>query len=194
MGFAEESVAARDEFVRQVTRQMCAGSEGAYREFYDAYFDRLYQHLLRATHGQEDLTREIIQNVFLRVVRYIEPFEEERRLWAWLAQLARSCHIDQLRRQQARPEGHSAELIEELAAAPEADDSDLIDALDHSLSELEAEELQLLHHAYYEKMSQEQIAAAQQTTRKAVESRLARIRQKLRKLILEKLREYALLF
>ena len=196
MGFTEQTEITRDDFVRRVTRQMCAGSNAAYREFYETYFDRLYHHLLAATRGQEDLTRELIQALLLRVVRYIEPFEEERRLWAWLRQLARSVHIDHLRRLSCRPEGAALELLDDLAPAPPSDDAELeiLQALDASLGELDPAELQALHRAYFDKLPRDQIAALDHTTRKAVESRLARIRHKLRKLILEKLKDYALLF
>ena len=193
MGFTEESKAARDEFVRRVTCGMCEGSEGAYREFYEVYFDRLYRHLLCATRGEEDLARELIQQVLVRVVRYIEPFEEERRLWGWLRQIAGSCHIDHLRRRQRRPEGGAIQILEELAAAEEEQQPELMEALDSSLGELEPDELQMLQRAYFDELPQEQIAALANTTRKAVESRLGRIRQKLRKLILDKLKEYVVI-
>ena len=196
MGFTQQSEIARDEFVRRVTRQMCAGSDAAYREFYEAYFDRLYHHLLAATRGEEDLSRELLQAVLLRVVRYIEPFEEERRLWGWLRHLARSAHIDHLRRLSCRPEASALELLDDLSPAPPPEDAqlELMQALDASLGELEPGELQVLQRVYFDKLPQEQIAALDGTTRKAVESRLARIRLKLRKLILEKLKDYALLF
>ena len=193
MGFAEESKAARDEFVRRVTRGMSAGSEHCYREFYEAYFDRLYRHLLCATRGREQIAREVMQNALVRVVRYIEPFEEEGRFWAWLRQVARSCLIDYARREQCRPEGSAVPMLEELVARGEQreEEPELMEALDKSLGELEPEELQMLKRVYFDELSQEQIAVLGQTTRKAVESRLGRIRRKLRKMIVEKLKEYA---
>jgi RNA polymerase sigma factor (sigma-70 family) len=190
-----ETQEERDAFFREVTAGMAATSESAYRRFYEACFDKLYRPLLVQTRGREDLAQELAQTVLLRVVRYIEPFESERALWAWLRRLARSCHVDWLRRRDAEPAAESLELFEGNIAAEEADSSDeeLLNHLDCAMKGLEAPEKRMIHLAYFERVPQRGIAEKLQTTEKAVESKLARIRRKLRGLLIERLKDYALL-
>ena len=59
----------RDQRTRELTAAMAGGSEAAYREFYENYFDRLFRHLLALKRGDETLARELVQRVLLRVVR-----------------------------------------------------------------------------------------------------------------------------
>lgn len=184
-----------NEFVSRTTRAMAAGSESAYREFYDVWFDRLYRHLLFRSQGNEELARELAQLVLLRVIRYIQPFDCEQKFWAWLRQIARSCHIDHLRKLGRAPEFGAVEIMDEAlpATVPETEDAEMMLALDRSLGELDSDELVILQRIYFDDLSQEELAAQLSTTRKAVESRLARIRKKLRSMVLEKLKDYALL-
>jgi RNA polymerase sigma factor (sigma-70 family) len=181
----------RDERVRELTVAMARGSESAYREFYEMYFDRLYRHGLVLASGDEDLARELVQRVLLRLVRYVKEFENERVLWAWLKQVARSCHVDWLRR-----EGKQRSYVESFdeTAVTEPDDADceLMAALESGLAELEVSDRELVNVAYFDHWPHKKIAESWKTTPKAVESRLGRIRQKLRKIVLEKLKDYAL--
>ena len=186
---------ARDQFVRETTAAMATGSDAAWREFFENYFDQLYRHLLVLTRGNENLTRELAQHALLRVVRYIKPFENERVLWAWLRQLARSCHIDWLRREKKNLGDLSLELLGDALPQETAEESDeeLFGALESGLSELDPSDRELIHSIYTDRLPHKKAAQLWNTSPKAIESRLARARQKLRKLILEKLNSYALL-
>lgn len=194
MGTPEEQGIERDDWALRVTSGMAAGSDSAFREFFDAYFDRIFRQLLWLTRGQEDAARELTQQVLVKVARHAQPFDHEARLWGWVKQIARRCHIDSLRRAGARREDLLLELTAEPAApAPDDADAPWFEALDASLAELEPEELRVIQRAYFDRAPQQSIAADSRTTRKAVESRLARVRQKLRRLILQRLKDHALL-
>lgn len=189
-----ETQEERDRLVQMMTRGMVDGSQSAFSEFYNFVFDRLFRMLLAQTRGDEDLSKELVQAVMLRAARYVQAFENERVLWSWLRQVARSCHVDCLRKKGREPDCVSIELFSE-AAQPESarEDEELLSALEASISQLDFEERQVLKLAYYEGVSQQSIAQELKTTAKAVESKLRRIRQKLRQALLEKLKDYALL-
>jgi RNA polymerase sigma-70 factor (ECF subfamily) len=190
-----ESEEERDAFFREVTTAMAAGSEAAYQLFFNACFDKLYRHLLVQTHGREDLAQELAQIVLVRTVRYAQPFQSERMLWAWLRQVARTSHVDWLRRHAKEPPSVSLELFEEnLAAEPEEPaDEELLKYLENTLETLNSSEREIIRLAYFEDVPQRGMAERLGTTPKAIESRLGRIRQKLRVLLLERLKNYALL-
>jgi RNA polymerase sigma-70 factor, ECF subfamily len=189
-----ETQEARDHFVRIVTRRMVEGSQSAFSEFYSFVFDRLFRMLLVQTKGDEDLSKELIQGVMLRSAKYVQAFENERVLWSWLRQVARSCHIDWLRKKGREPHFVSMDLFAETqASAAPSDDEELLAALESSIKQLDPEDREVLRLAYYEAVPQQSMAEKLNTTAKAIESKLRRIRQKLRRALLEKLKDYALL-
>lgn len=187
--------AQRDQSVQDLTCGIASGSESHFRQFYDLYFDPLYRHLLHLTSGDENLTRDLVQTVLLRVIRYIKVFPNERVLWAWLRQVCRSCHIDWLRRHGREPASIPIDLFNETIGGPDLpgdSDQELLDQLETALAQLLPADREILRLAYFEALPHKTLAAQLNTTPKAVESRLARIRQKLRQSILQKLTAYAL--
>ena len=76
---------------------MKEGDEEAYRDFYDAYYNRLWRYLLVVTAGDEEATAEALQATLVRVVRHIKVFQDEASFWGWLTVLARSALSDQRR-------------------------------------------------------------------------------------------------
>lgn len=189
-----ETQEARDEVVRSVTQGMLAGSQAAFTRFYNLVFDRLYRLLLAQTKGDEDLARELVQAVMIRTARNVHAFENERMLWSWLRQVARSCHVDWLRKKGREPQCVRLELFNEGATQENTSDGEeLFAALERSISELDADESEVLRLAYYEGVTHQNMAARLKTSAKAIESKLGRIRQKLRRILLEKMKDYALL-
>lgn len=189
-----ETQEQRDHFVAAVTRGMVDGSQSAFSGFYNLVFDRLFRMLLAQTKGDETLSKELLQTVMLRAIKYVQPIENERALWAWLRHIARSCHVDWLRKKGREPHCISIEVFNEVEL-PETttEDEELIAALEMSLEALDGEDREILRLAYYEGVPQKSIADKLNTSVKAIESRLRRIRQKLRVTLLEKLKDYALL-
>ncbi len=189
----DETQAKRDELVRSVTQGMVAGSQAAFTAFFNLVFDRLYRFLLVRTKGDEGMSEELAQAVMIRAARYIHWFENERALWGWLRQVARSCHVDWLRRKGREPECLSLEIFKDSTAPePDPEDEELFLTLEKCLSELDSDEREVLRLAYFEGVSHQSMATKLKTSAKSVESRLARIRQKLRRILVEKMKDYAL--
>ncbi len=163
---------------------MARGDEAAFQQFYEHYFDRLFRYLIVVTQGNEELAREVLQTLMIRVVRYIKHFEEETVLWGWLTRIARTTFIDILRKQ--KRDRFASELLNFEDSIPPHNDELLLKTLDESLLELDEDEQKLIKTAYFEKIGHQGIADTYGTTAKAIESKLARIRQKLRKNILKK--------
>jgi RNA polymerase sigma-70 factor (ECF subfamily) len=170
---------------------MAGGDEAAYREFYDAYFDRLLRYLLVVTGGQEEAAREALQLALLRVVRHVKPFAAEEKFWGWLTVLARSAVADEGRKRRryftflerfTRHQETGPAAMNDGAA-----DEDLRALLASQLTALPADERQLVERKYLLHQSVREIAEGQQTTEKAVESKLSRVRRKLKDAILAKL-------
>ena len=165
---------------------MARADENAYRIFHEAYFQRLYRYLLVVAAGDEDAAREALQSTFLRVVRYIKPFDEESRFWNWLTVLGRTALADQRRkrsRYRAFLERFTGHARREAEAAPFADgqaDARLLSALEESVHRLLSDERELVERKYFRRESVRDIATSLQISEKAVESRLTRVRVKLK--------------
>jgi RNA polymerase sigma-70 factor (ECF subfamily) len=178
--------------VAALTRQLVAGDESAYRIFHDAYFDRLSRYLLVVNAGNEDATRDALQETFRRVVRHIRIFSDEAAFWSWLTVLARSARSDENRKRRRylafldRFTQHSA--IEHAAADDDRPDNDLEVLLERNMEGLPTDERALLAAKYYDHRSVREIAEQLQTTEKAIESRLVRVRQKLKQALLAELK------
>ena len=167
---------------------MARGDEAAFREFYDAYFDRLLRYLLVVTGGDETAAREALSLTLVRVVRHVKPFADEEKFWSWLTVLARSARADE-----ARKSRRYFSFLEKFTRHTETEndfgsdgdaDKQLRELLEKNLSSLPPDERELIAQKYFARRSVREIAADQGTTEKAVESRLSRIRKKLKDSVL----------
>ncbi|MCW5554280.1 MAG: sigma-70 family RNA polymerase sigma factor [Verrucomicrobiae bacterium] len=181
---------AMDNRMQQLTRRIAAGEEAAFREFHEAYFDRLYQFLLVVTRGQESEAQEALQQTLLRVVRYARKFDSEAAFWSWLKVVARSTARDAGRKQRRyltllqRFALHEATQAE----SPTLAQADAVgDALEECLAELEAPDRQLIEGKYLDGSTVRELSEQTGLTEKAVESRLLRLRRTLREQVLKKL-------
>lgn len=180
----QERAGPRESGIARLTAEMTRGSDDAFREFFDRYFNRVLGYLLVLTRGHEDSAREAIQSAMLRVAKHIRRFDSEQAFWNWLTVLARTALVDQQRKRNR----YDAVLERFGHEDPSRVESHLIECLRQSLSTLPRDELTLIERKYFEGETVAQIATALNTTEKAVESRLTRIRQKLKKQTLELLK------
>jgi len=170
---------------------MARGDEAAFREFFDAYFNRLLRYLLVVTRGDEPAAREALQAALVRVARHAQPFDSEEKFWSWLTVLARTALADESKKQRrwfAFLERFSRHAETENQSGDQgAEDSRLHELLEQNLSALPADERGLLEQKYFLRCSVREIAGAQQTTEKAVESKLSRVRRKLKDALFDRL-------
>ena len=171
---------------------MRSGEEAAYREFYDAYYNRLLRYLLVVAAGDEEAAAEALEGALLRVVRYIKLFATEEAFWSWLTVLARSAFNDHSRKHRRylafldRFAVHAR--LQQSGPASTETEHRLQSALDAALAALPADERQLLEWKYFAHCSVRDIAGELQASEKAVESRLVRIRGRLKALLVAELR------
>jgi RNA polymerase sigma-70 factor (ECF subfamily) len=161
-----------------LTRGLVRCDEDAWRDLHRRYFTRLRSQAMARGVPEGDAA-DVVQRVYLRVIRHAKVFESEESLLAWLACLTRCEAIDTTRRSRRRSWlGERFQQWQEFSRPGEAADGG---ALDSALSTLEEGDRRLVSRHYVEGWSQEELAADQKTSIKAIESRLARLRRRLRK-------------
>ena len=85
----------------------------AYDELVDAYGQRLFGFLYRLTGNRED-AEDLLQEVYLRVVRTLPDYTHEGRFEGWLFRIAANLGRDRIRRARRSPS------ILPMSAAPDS--------------------------------------------------------------------------
>lgn len=76
---------------------MLAGSEEAFRVFFETYFPRVYRFALPRLGGDTDLARDVVQASLTKAMRGLVKFRGNSALFSWLCQICRHEIVDQLR-------------------------------------------------------------------------------------------------
>lgn len=129
---------------------------------YDAHAAALFAFLLNLTRAEAD-TRDLLQEIFIKLVRephLLAGIREER---AFLIRLAHNAAIDLMRRRGSRErtkEIFAAEIISPFAPACDPDEKVFRDELSSALGELPAEQRAVVHLKLWGGLTFAQIAAA----------------------------------
>jgi len=149
---------------------------------YDDHAQSLYAFLLNFTRDEAD-TRDLLQDIFLKLARdetLLRGVREER---AFLIRLAHNAAIDLMRRRGTRDrtrDNLETELISPFAPAAEPDEQVFRDELAAALAELPPEQRAVAHLKLWEGLTFEQIAAALELSPNTAASRYRYALDKLR--------------
>ena len=143
------------------------------RRLYEEHASSLFAFLLNLTRSESE-TRELLQDLFVKLATKSAPLHEVRDVRAWLVRLAHHLFIDAYRRRTSH-----ARMIERVAAdsAPlfepsqDLDEQSFRGALADALGELPAEQRAVVHLKLWEEMTFAQIAEALQISPNTAASR-----------------------
>lgn len=135
---------------------------------------------VRRLAADEDRAREIVQDVWVRILRGLPGLRDGSKLRAWLFGIARRTLMDRLRDRYARPVDADVDP-DSLPADPGAGGlEDDLEALEGSLERLPIVEREVLTLFYLRELSLEDVASALDVPVGTVKSRLYRARRMLR--------------
>lgn len=165
--------------------QVIAGSHDAFKRLVQKY-QRLSAKVIARLVTDPEEVRDLNQECYLQVYRYLHTFRFDASLGTWIAQLAHSTACRHLRKQRAIPLPD-----EELQALLDGEEPDagIVEALIHgqgaqhvraALGQLNAAERGVLQMHYLEERSIADIAAALDMAIGTVKSHLSRGRARLR--------------
>lgn len=127
---------------------------------YDAHASALFGFLLQLTRSEPD-TRDLLQQVFVRLASRPNTLDGVRDERAFLLRLAHNLFVDLTRRRDARQRHHdafAAEPVDLFAASPDPDTAALRSELEAALAELPAEQRAVVHLKLWEGLTFEAIA------------------------------------
>ena len=128
---------------------------------YDEHAQALFAFLLNLTRDEED-TRDVLQEIFVKLARQPDLLRGVREPRAFLLRLAHNAALDVLRRRGARDRKHDQFGTELSPFAPSGDPdaATFQQALAEALAELPPEQRAVVHLKLWERLTFEQIAEA----------------------------------
>jgi len=153
---------------------------------YDGHAQALFAFLLNFTRNEAD-TRDVLQELFLKLVRQPALLAGVRDERAFLIRLAHNAAIDLMRRRGTREKHHErfgAEAVSAFARADDPDEESFRIALAEALAELPPDQRAVVHLKLWEGLTFEQIAATLEIPPNTAASRyrygLDKLRERLR--------------
>jgi RNA polymerase sigma-70 factor (ECF subfamily) len=137
---------------------------------------------VRRLAANDDAAREILQDVWIRVIRGMPRLREGSKLRAWLFGIARRTLMDRLRHQYASAAAVDVD-VDEIAVETSFDDGEDLAALEQAVEKLPLIEREAVTLFYLEELSLNEIAEALTVPVGTVKSRLHRARRLLRQAI-----------
>lgn len=155
---------------------------------YDEHAQALFAFLLNFTRNEND-TRDLLQEVFIRIARQPDLLRTVRNEQSFLIRLAHNAAIDLIRRRETREKYHE-QAVEEIsgvfASSENLDEQSFRSALAAALGELPAEQRAVVHLKLWGNLTFEQIAEALEIPQNTAASRyrygIDKLRERLRPL------------
>lgn len=155
---------------------------------YDDHAQALFAFLLNFTRDEAD-TRDVLQEIFVKLARQPDLLDAARDERAFLLRLAHNAAIDLMRRRGARDKHHEqfgAEQLSSFAPTDDPDETAFREELSSALGELPSDQRAVVHLKLWEGLTFEQIATALEIPLNTAASRyrygLDKLRSRLRPL------------
>jgi len=170
---------------KQLIQALKKGEEKAFEVFVQRYGDRLYRSLY-FTLRDEEKARDLVQDTFVKVIRYITNFNGRSKLYTWVYRIAANQMKDEFKKRQAEPMD-----AEDLPIATEHVEEDAVRQYHHrqvarGLREIPFIYRQVLVLYYFEEMKIREITEVLAESEGTVKSRLFRGKKALKEKLIEK--------
>jgi RNA polymerase sigma-70 factor (ECF subfamily) len=170
----------------ELMRQVRGGRTGALATLFERHHARLYRYCLRMT-GNRQASEDLVQDVFMRMLRYKATFRDDSTFGPWMFGIARNACVAHLRRAAADPvsDGGVQEASQEARVDHDPATEQQADLLRRALLALPLERREVLVLSRYEFKTYEEIARALGCSVGAVKVRAHRAMKQLREIYLD---------
>ena len=173
----------------ELMRDVRGGRTGALATLFERHHARVYRFCLRII-GNRQTAEDLVQDVFMRMLKYRASFRDDVALGPWMFRIARNACTDHLRRvaREGSPYRASGESIDDLPAADHdaaAAEDGRAELVRRALLSLPLERREVLVLSRYEFKSYEEIANAMGCSVGAVKVRAHRAIKQLREAYLQ---------
>ena len=154
---------------------------------FERHHVRLYNFFLRLTSDRQ-LSQDLVQEVFLRILKYRHSFRGDSKFTTWMYQIGRNAHIDQLRaRRPEMPLDEAWEQKPSLQPRPEqkAESDQQADLLSRALERLPLRKREVLLLSRFQDLKYQEIAGLLKCSVESVKVQVHRSLKELRRQYLE---------
>lgn len=149
---------------------------------FEQYHQQLYGFFIKMTRDKE-VARDLVQNVFYRMLKYRKSYNESHPFKAWIYQIARNAYADHLRKNKMQVSDY--QNIEQVGGSEEGiegqmEEDEKKNQLYRSLNMLSEDDRQLLVLSRFQKMKYEEIAKVMNYSVANVKVKVHRAIKKLR--------------
>lgn len=155
------------------------GERPAFEELIGRWNPPLWKYARRMT-GDDDTADEILQDLWLRVLRGLPRLRDGSKLRSWLFGIARRTVMDRWRDKYAAPEVSDVDITAIASAAADVDMEEDLAAMEHELGRLPVTEREVLTLFYLRELSLAEVGDVLGVPVGTVKSRLFRARKLLR--------------
>jgi len=150
-----------------------SSKEQGFRMLMSSYQERLYWVIRRMVHNHQD-TDDVLQNVLIKVYRYIGNFKQESGLMTWMYRIATNESLSFIKKKQRNRTASTDELSEEigreLKADPYFNGDDWIIHLKKAIERLPEKQKVVFNLRYYEEMPYQEMAEVLETSEGALKA------------------------
>ena len=156
---------------------------------FDRHHRRLFEFFYRMT-GDRTASEDLVQDVFLRMLKYRNNFSEDSQFRAWMYRIARTARIDRFRKRQSEapmPVQHfegSSDATSSVRIQERVERNQQRATLERALLELPDDKRELIVLARYQEMKYQEIASLLEIEVGAVKVRVHRAIAELRQVFM----------
>ena len=156
--------------------------EGAFRELYDRYKDRIFYYFYRMLGNSEQKAQDFLQDLFMKLIEKSELFDPGQSFSTWIFSIAHNMCKNEYRRLERNKLVEREDVPEPAAEGENLDStfSELSEKIFQSLNDLDEEHKTCFLLKYREGFSVEEISDILEISKGTVKSRLFYTRKKLR--------------
>jgi RNA polymerase sigma-70 factor (ECF subfamily) len=152
-----------------------SGDRDAFRALYEIYKDRVYSIALHFFHGDQAISSDVTQQIFLKVLTTIGQFRGDAEFSTWLYRLAVNTCTDAARRRKSDAVIHEVDAL----AAPDSQEEDyaraqMASSVRDGIAALPPKFRMAVLLRHFEDLSYEQMAVTLNCSMGTVASRLSR--------------------
>ncbi len=166
---------------------MLAVKEGdldALTPIFEKYHVKMYNFFLRMNRDRET-SRDLTQNVFSRILKYRNSYDEKQSFKTWIYKLARNVHIDHYNKNRyLNSDYQDVETIQgnDRDALDEMEDSERKDILREALEQLPVEQKEVIELSRFQGLKYEEISKITGSSVPAVKVKVHRAIKKLKEI------------
>lgn len=170
--FGRKLIASDDQIMLQVK----SGKIDKLSILFERYKNSLYSYFYRNT-NHPDISEDLVQNVFLRILKYRVQYKHQGKFKSWLYQIAHNLLVDQFKKQDNKSNHQDINTIS-IMVAEESDElyikNEEIKLLESALQRLKNEQREILVLSKYQGLKYRDIGEIMDCSEGAVKVRIHR--------------------